>query len=65
MAEEKDGPILIVCSGSNIREISQFLTGNRDLLDLDEGGLLKLQPIGKMWHGNIVMGGKDTPDEES
>lgn len=65
MAEEKDGPILLVVSGSNIREISQLLTGNRDLLDLDEGGLLKLQPIGKMWHGAIIMGGKDTPDEES
>lgn len=65
MAEEKDGPILMIVSGSNIREISQCLTGNRDLLDLDEGGLLKLQPIGKMWHGNVIMGGKDTPDEES
>jgi broad specificity phosphatase PhoE len=65
LTEEKDGPVLLIVSGSNIREISQYLTGNRDLLDLDEGGLLKLQPIGNMWHGHIIMGGKDTPDEES
>jgi broad specificity phosphatase PhoE len=65
MTEKKEGPILLVVSGSNIREISQLLTGNRDILDLDEGGLMKLQPIGKMWHGAIVMGGKNTPDEES
>ncbi len=64
MAEKREGPILLVLSGSNIREISDRLTGNRETLDLDEGGLLKLMPVGKMWTGSVVFGGKHTSEEE-
>lgn len=62
--QEDKGPVLLVLSGSNIREISNYLSGNREVFDLDEGGLLKLKPVGKMWSGTVVLGGKHTSDEE-
>ena len=32
-----DGPFLFVLSGSNIREISLHIAGDRDIFDIDEG----------------------------
>jgi len=58
-AAESPGPILFVLSGSNIREISAHISGNKDIFDLDEGGLLALRPVGNMWSGTIICGGKD------
>jgi broad specificity phosphatase PhoE len=64
MAENKDGPILLVLSGSNIREISQVLMGDRESCDLDEGGLMELKPSGKSWTHSIILGGKHISEEE-
>lgn len=61
---KRSSAILLVLSGSNIRELSQELTGNREVLDLDEGGLLCLRQEGKMWYGTIVCGGKHQSEEE-
>jgi probable phosphoglycerate mutase len=57
-AEKRAGPVLMVLSGSNIRELSKYLMGDRELLDLDEGGLLKLTYSGKSWTGKVILGGK-------
>jgi broad specificity phosphatase PhoE len=64
MDEKRSGPVLLVTSGSNIREISQWLTGDRVALDLDEGGLMCLKPLGKTWHGTIVLGDKHDIETE-
>lgn len=50
--------ILLICSGSAIREISLSLTNSRDKLDLDEAGLLTLVPDGKKWKGEVLIGSK-------
>lgn len=63
--EKRAGPILMVLSGSNIREISHYLAGGRDALDLDEGGLLELKPVGKTWQGTVLLGSKQDDDEPS
>ena len=58
-------PVLMVLSGSNIREISHYLCDDRESLDLDEGGLLELKPEGKTWCGSIILGGKQDDSEPS
>lgn len=63
-AEKRAGPVLCVLSGSNIRELSQYLTGDREALDLDEGGLMELNPKGKSWTGTVIMGGKHESGQE-
>lgn len=49
-----DKPILIVCSGSNLRLIGDKLLGDADALDLDEGGLAILHHENGTWSGEIV-----------
>lgn len=56
--EKRAGPILLVLSGSCIREISLKLTGDRGKLDIDEGGLLLLRPAGGKWVGSVILGDK-------
>ena len=51
---EPENPILIVCSGSNLRLIADKLLGDGDALDLDEGGLAILHKEGDTWTGEIV-----------
>jgi broad specificity phosphatase PhoE len=58
-----DGPILLVCSGSNIRTISVALCGDPHTYNLTEAGVLMLVPFGKKIHCKIVFGHVD--DEES
>ena len=62
--EKRAGPVLLVLSGSNIRELSQHLTGDREALDLDEGGLMELNHKGKSWTGTPIMGSKHESEEE-
>lgn len=62
--QDEDGPILLVLSGSNIREISKLLSGDRETYDLDESGLLRLTPIGNMLAGTVIFGGKHSSEEE-
>lgn len=64
LSEKREGPILLVLSGSNIREISMHCTGDRETLDLDEGGLLELRPAGKSWTGTVILGGKEENGED-
>ena len=61
---EGQGPYLLVLSGSNIRELSTQETGDRDKLDLDEGGLILGLPSkdGK-WNWEVVFGKKDESNE--
>lgn len=65
LGEKRAGPVLMVLSGSNIREISHYLCDDRESLDLDEGGLLELKPEGKTWCGSIILGGKQDDSEPS
>lgn len=60
---QKGGPILLVLSGSSIREISALLTGDEDTLDLDEGGLLVMRPVKDGWTASVVFGKKNQDDE--
>jgi broad specificity phosphatase PhoE len=62
--EKRAGPILLVLSGSNIREISELLTKDRETLDLDEGGLLELHCKKGRWFGTVILGSKHESKEE-
>jgi broad specificity phosphatase PhoE len=57
--EQGDGPVLVVTSGSNIREISLVFAGDINTLDLDEGGVLALVPTADGAHGTVLFGGKN------
>ncbi len=57
------GPFLLVTSGSGIREISYILSGNRDMLDLDEAGLAMLFMHAGKVHGKVIFGHKDEDGE--
>jgi broad specificity phosphatase PhoE len=61
--EQGGGPILLVTSGSVVREISFALTGDRDTLDLDESGLLMLIPHGGKCKGKVIFGHKSEKGE--
>lgn len=61
--KEGGGPILIVTSGSNLRELSNHLTGNVATFDLDEGGLMVLRCSGEKMEGQVIMGHKHGEDE--
>lgn len=52
-------PILIVCSGSNLRCLGQSLENDPDALDLDEGGLAVLRYAGGSWHSEVLFGAED------
>jgi broad specificity phosphatase PhoE len=58
-------PILIVCSGSNLRLLGTVLFKNRDEFNLDEGGLVKLQQIDGKWHAQTLIGDAADPEEIS
>jgi len=58
-------PILIVCSGSNLRLLGQVLLGDADCLDLDEGGLACLHSSGGQWVGHVLFGAEDNAEQMS
>lgn len=58
-------PVLIVCSGSNLRLLGQALCGDPDELDLDEGGLAELDYIAGQWHSEILYGAEDATQRVS
>jgi broad specificity phosphatase PhoE len=58
-------PVLIVCSGSNLRLLGQTLCGDPDELDMDEGGLAELDYIGGRWHSEVLLGAEDASQEIS
>jgi broad specificity phosphatase PhoE len=49
-------PVLIVCSGSNLRCLGQVLFGDPDAIDLDEGGLAVLRYAAGRWHEEVLFG---------
>lgn len=55
-------PILIVCSGSNLRCLGGRLLGDEDAVDLDEGGLACLQEYDGVWSGVVIDGGEGDGD---
>ena len=63
----RDGEsVLLVGSGSVVREISQLLTGDHETFDLDEGGLMMVTPNmrGKMV-GKVILGAANDDAEGS
>ena len=62
--EKRAGPVLLVLSGSCIRELSQLIAGNRDEHDLDEGGLMELTRTGNSWTCHGILGTKHGSGEE-
>ena len=58
-AIESGKPILIVCSGSNLRCLGQELFGDMDKIDLDEGGLAALHHVDGEWHEEVLFGHED------
>jgi broad specificity phosphatase PhoE len=51
--------ILLVCSGSGIREISRMLAGDTESFDLTESGLLMITPYGKSLQAKVIFGHKN------
>ncbi len=60
---EHKQPILLIMSGSNLRELSTQLYGDKEVLDMDEGGLLTLKKSDLSWQGRVIFGHKDEEDE--
>lgn len=61
---EGQGPYLLVLSGSNLREIGMQEEEDREVYDLDEGGLLLGIPSAKgKWDWKVVFGHKDESNE--
>jgi probable phosphoglycerate mutase len=58
-------PVLVICSGSNLRCLGSFLLSNPDEIDLDEGGLAALHYSAGAWHGEVLVGGEDDGEFES
>lgn len=52
------GPILVVLSGSNMREIGEWLFNDRNLTDLDETGIVAIYPYPKSGYGMQIIRGK-------
>lgn len=53
------GPVLIVTSGSNLREIGNYLMKDPLVFDLDEGGLMVIRVEDGKLSGEMVFGHKD------
>ena len=61
---QRDGkPILIVCSGSNLRCLGKQFLGNEDAIDLDEGGLACMRVTAYGYSGEVIHGGEPSDDE--
>jgi broad specificity phosphatase PhoE len=58
-------PILIVCSGSNLRCLGGYLLGDEDAVDVDEGGLACLRQSAMGWSGGVIVGGEADGGYES
>jgi len=64
-ATKSGKPILIICSGSNLRLLGKVLFGDQDVMNLDEGGLVKLTKMGDKWHHQTLFGDGADADEIS
>jgi broad specificity phosphatase PhoE len=60
----RDGaPIMIVCSGSNLRCLGKMLLYNEEAVDLDEGGLALMKQTPYGYSGEVIHGGEPSDDE--
>lgn len=64
-AKRSGKPIMIVCSGSNLRLLGKVLFDDQDVLNLGEGGLVALTQMGGKWHHETVFGDPADADEAS
>ena len=61
---QKSGdPILIICSGSNLRCLGKMYLYNEDAVDLDEGGLAMMRPTAWGLSGEVILGGEPSDSE--
>lgn len=58
-------PVLVICSGSNLRVLGTYLLGDQDTLDLAEGGLAALHYSSGSWAGEVLLGHEDDSENES
>jgi broad specificity phosphatase PhoE len=58
-------PILIICSGSNLRLLGKMLFDDQDVMNIDEGGLVALTQMDGKWHHEVVFGDPADTDEMS
>ena len=58
-------PVLVICSGSNLRLLGARMLGDQDALDLAEGGLAALHNSGGSWGGEVILGHEDDSENES
>lgn len=58
-------PILIICSGSNLRLLGEHLLGDQDAVDLNEGGLAALHYANGTWGGEVILGHEDDSENDS
>ena len=56
-------PILVVCSGSNLRCLGKTFLYNEDAVDLDEGGLACMRVTDYGFTGEVIHGGEPRDDE--
>lgn len=62
-AKRSGKPILIVCSGSNLRCLGKQFLYNEDAVDLDEGGLALMRQTSFGFTGEVIHGGEPSDDE--
>jgi len=63
---KKDGPFIMVLSGSACRRISELCTGDRDALDIDESGLFAMQPDSEgKWTAKTIKGQRSKDDRNN
>jgi broad specificity phosphatase PhoE len=61
----KGDPLLIICSGSNLRLLGKYLLGDEDAVDLTEGGLAALHYANGSWGGEVLLGHEDDSENIS
>jgi broad specificity phosphatase PhoE len=63
---EKDGPLLLVLSGSNCRRISEMLYDDRSILDIDEAGLFMMyKSSNNSWSAKVIFGHRDEDEQRN
>lgn len=58
-------PVLVICSGSNLRLLGTYLLGDQRAVDLAEGGLAVVHCSGGSWSGEVLLGREDDSENES
>lgn len=65
-AAKKDGPFLLVLSGSACRRISELLFRDRTVLDMDEAGVFEMYPKANgEWTAKVICGQRDENEQKN